>query len=66
MAKNGDHIEPEAEESSETLDSTRPMYEVGGSIGGRPVRSRATAGTAPKFLGVACETLKRDRIFEDI
>jgi serine/threonine protein kinase len=34
MAKNDNHIEQEAEDSSETLDSTKPMYEIGSSIGG--------------------------------
>jgi hypothetical protein len=66
MSKNGDHIEPKEENPSETLDSPKPLYELGSRIGGRPVSSRATVGTAPKFLGVACETLKSDRIFEDI
>ncbi len=66
MSQKNDHIEQDAEESSETLDSTQPIYELGSRIGGRPVGSRATVGTAPKFLGVACETLKSDWIFEGI
>jgi len=66
MSRNDDYIEPEADDSSEILDSTQPIYELGSRIGGRPVGSRATVGTAPKFLGVACETLKGDRIFEGI
>ena len=66
MTKNDDHIGQEAEDHSETLDTTKPMYELGSHIGGGPVSSKATVGTARKFLGVACETLKSDRIFEDI
>ena len=34
MSENDDHIGQEAEDSSETLDSTKALYELGGSIGG--------------------------------
>ncbi len=33
MGKNNDHIGPEAEGPSRTLDSTKPMYDLGSHIG---------------------------------
>jgi hypothetical protein len=33
MGKNYDHIVPEAEGPSRTLDSTKPMYDLGSRIG---------------------------------
>jgi serine/threonine protein kinase len=34
MSENDDHIGQEAEDSSETLDSTKALYELGSRIGG--------------------------------
>ncbi len=65
MDKNDDHIEQEAEDPSRILDSTKPLYEIGGSIGGKPGRGKAIVDTALEFLGVIYQTLKNDCIFED-
>ena len=52
MAKNDDHIEPEAEDSSETLDSTKPMDEIGGSIGCYKLLSVVAAEGAATANGI--------------
>ena len=54
MSQNDDHIEPEAEDSSETLDSTKPLYELGSRIGGyhRRAQCRSAGCEAKREIAV--------------